>query len=178
MYSAKYTIPSDVQVEVKGLEVSVKGKGREYSRVFRAKHVEIKKDDGTITVLTNSPRKVDRADVGTIVGHIKNMIVGVEKGVTYKMKAVYAHFPMTIKVAGTTLNVENFLGEKKVRSMKIVDGVTIQIKGPDVTLTGVNKERVGLCAAQIEQLCRVRGRDRRVFQDGIYIIEKDGKSLK
>lgn len=178
MYSMSYKIPADVQVEIKGLEVSVKGKSREFKRTFRAKHIEITKEDGTITVLTTSPRKVDRADVGTITGHIKNMIIGVENGVTYKMKAVYAHFPMTVKVTGTTLNVENFLGEKKTRSMKIVDGVTVQIKGPEITLTGVNKETVGLCAAQIEQLCRVRQRDRRVFQDGIYIIEKDSKPLK
>ena len=62
--------------------------------------------------------------------------------------------------------------------MKMVEGVKVEVKGQDITLTGVSKERVGLCAAQIEQLCRVRGRDRRVFQDGVYIIEKDSKPLK
>ncbi len=178
MYSIKYKVPGDVQVEVSGLTVTVKGKGREDSRSFNAKHVEIKKDGDTIEVFTQSPRKVDRADVGTIAGHITNMVKGVENGVTYKMKAVYAHFPLTVKITGNTLNIENFLGEKHARTMKVIDGVAIQIKGQDITLTGVSKERVGLCAAQIEQLCRVRDRDRRVFQDGIYIIEKDSKPLK
>jgi large subunit ribosomal protein L6 len=178
MYSMKYQVPGDVQVEVSGLTVTVKGKGREDKRSFNAKHVEIKKDGDMIEVITQSPRKVDRADVGTITGHIRNMVKGVENGVTYKMKAVYAHFPLTVKVTGNTLNVENFLGEKKARTMKMVEGVKVEIKGQDITLTGVSKERVGLCAAQIEQLCRVRNRDRRVFQDGVYIIEKDSKPLK
>ncbi len=178
MYSMKYQVPGDVQVEASGLTVIVKGKGREDKRTFNAKHVEIKKEGDTIEVLTQSPRKVDRADVGTIMGHIKNMVKGVENGVTYKMKAVYAHFPLTVKVTGSTLSVENFLGEKKARTMKMVEGVKVEVKGQDITLTGVSKERVGLCAAQIEQLCRVRGRDRRVFQDGVYIIEKDSKPLK
>jgi len=173
----KYQIPGDVKVEVKGMEVSVKGKKGEDKRLFKAKHIEIKVDGDSVVVTTSSPRKVDRADVGTIIGHIKNMMVGAENGVTYRMKAVYAHFPLTIKVTGKTLAVENFLGEKKPRTMDVVEGVAIQVKGQEVTLTGIDRERVGLCASQIEQLCRVRNRDRRVFQDGVYIIEKDGKSL-
>jgi len=178
MYSVNYAIPKDVQVEVKGREVIVKGKAGESRRSFKAKHVEIKKDDGTITVFTNSVKKADRADVGTILGHIKNMVVGAEKGVTYKLKSVYAHFPMSIKVEGNRFVVSNFLGEKFPRSMELIKDVTVKITGPEVIVTGSNREVVGLCASQIEQLCRIRDRDRRVFQDGIYIIEKDGKHLK
>lgn len=178
MYSINYAIPKDVQVEVHGREVIVKGKAGESRRSFKAKHVEIKKEDSIITVFTNSPKKADRADVGTILGHIKNMVVGAEKGVTYKLKAVYAHFPMSIKVEGDKFVVSNFLGEKFPRSMKLIKGVTVKITGPEITVAGSNREIVGLCASQIEQLCKIKNRDRRVFQDGIYIIEKDGKHLK
>jgi large subunit ribosomal protein L6 len=178
MYSVSYAIPKDVQVEVNGREVIVKGKAGESRRSFNAKHVEIKKADGNITVFTNSVKKADRADVGTILGHIKNMVVGAEKGVTYKLKSVYAHFPMSIKVEGNRFVVSNFLGEKFPRSIELIKDVTVKITGPEVTVTGSNREVVGLCASQIEQVCRIRDRDRRVFQDGIYIIEKDGKHLK
>ena len=158
------------------MSVTAKGKKGEDKKVFKAKHIVLKKEGDTFTVTTDSPRKVDRTDVGTIIGHVKNMVEGVEKGFTYKMKVVYAHFPVTVKVTGKKLVVENFLGEKMARSMDLVEGVTVQVKGPEITLTGVDKELVGLCASQLEQLCRIRDRDRRVFQDGIYIIEKNGVS--
>ena len=41
-----------------------------------------------------------------------------------------------------------------------------------VVITGVDREKVGQTAAIIERACRVTGRDRRVFQDGIYIVSK------
>jgi large subunit ribosomal protein L6 len=178
MFSLSYEIPDDVQVEVKDREVSVTGGGKENHRVFKAKHVDIKKDGSKLTVSTDSPKKNDRADVGTVMGHIKNMIIGIEKGYEYKLKVIYSHFPVTIKADNGILSVENYLGEKNPRKLKLVPGVEVQIKAQDITLKGHDKEAVGLCAGQIEQLCTVNNRDRRVFQDGIYIIEKHGKPLK
>jgi large subunit ribosomal protein L6 len=179
MFSMNFEIPGDVQVEVNGREVLVTGEGgKENRRTFKAKHVEIKKDDGQVSVFTNSTKKSDRSDVGTVMGHIKNMITGIEKGVTYKLKVVYSHFPMNIKAENGIFSVENFLGEKNPRKIKIVDGVNVQVKGQDIELTGINKEAVGLCASQIEQVCTVNRLDRRVFQDGIYIVEKNGKAVK
>ena len=178
MYSSTYDIPSDVQVEVNGNEVVVTGGGKENRRVFKAKHVEITKTEGHIQIHTASPKKKDRADVGTVMGHIKNMVIGIEKGYQYKLKAVYSHFPMTIKIEGGFMQVDNYLGEKSPRKMKLVPNVEVKLQGQDITLTGHSKEAVGLCAGQIEQLCTVHNRDRRVFQDGIYIVEKNSKALK
>jgi len=178
MFSMTYEILGDVKVEVHGREVVVTSEGKENRRFFKAKHVEVKKDNGTLTVFTDSHKKRDRADVGTVMGHIKNMVVGIEKGTTYKLKVIYSHFPMSIKLEGKVLSVENFLGEKNPRSLNIPDDVEVKLEGPDIILTGINKERVGLCASQIEQICKVTKLDRRVFQDGIYIVEKDGKPLK
>lgn len=178
MYSIEYEIPGDVQVEVKEREVVATGGGKENRRRFKAKHVEIEKEDGKLRVFTRSPKKSDRADVGTVMGHIQNMIEGIEKGVIYKLKAVYSHFPMTVKVENGVLSVENFLGEKNPRKLKLIEGVEAEVKGQDITLTGHDKEKVGLCASQIEQMCRVTKLDRRVFQDGIYIVEKNGKPIK
>lgn len=170
-------MPEDVEFEVSGREFSVSYQGKQDRRVFKAKHVELKKDGRSVIVFTQSRKKSDRADIGTVAGHIRNMAKGVRDGVTYRMKAVYSHFPMTIKAEGVTFIVDNFLGEKFPRKLKLLDGVQVDVKGQDITLTGVNKEKVGQTAAQIEQLCSVRDLDRRVFQDGIYITEKDGKPL-
>ncbi len=178
MYAVEYKVPGDVQVEIAGMKFTVKKGGKENHRTFDAKHVKITKEGETLKVSTDSPRKSDKAVVGTIAGHVKNMCEGMKNGVKYKLKAVYAHFPMSIKVENGFFIVNNFLGEKFPRKMKMLPGVEVKVAGQELTVTGVDKERAGLFAAQIEQLCRVTGRDRRVFQDGIYITEKDGKPLK
>ena len=110
--------------------------------------------------------------VGTIRSHISNMIYGVDHGFTYKMKIVYAHFPMTVKVQGKIVTIDNFLGERSPRKAKII--------GDDVkvTITGINKEHVGQTMANIEQATKIKGRDPRIFQDGIYLVDKRQEELE
>jgi large subunit ribosomal protein L6 len=177
MISKEFELPEDVQVEVQHNEVIVTFQGKENKRQFKAKHIEIKKEGNKIIVLTKSTKKKDAAIVGTVMGHITNMVLGVKNGVIYKMKVIYSHFPMTTKVENGRFIVDNFLGEKKQRILQLTSGVDIKMEGQDITLTGINKEQVSLTAGQIEQLCKVTGRDRRVFQDGIYIVEKNGRAL-
>jgi len=110
--------------------------------------------------------------VGTLAAHISNMIVGVTKGYEYKMKVVYSHFPIQLKSASDELVINNFLGERKSRSAKVLDGAKIEIGKDEVMVKGIDKERVGQTMANIEQATRVRGFDIRVFQDGIYLVEK------
>ena len=111
--------------------------------------------------------------IGTIRSHITNMIHGVTDGFTYHMKIVYAHFPMTVKVTGNKVTIENFLGERYPRTAKIVGSAKVQVKGEEVTITGINKEDVGQTMANLEQATKIKGRDPRVFQDGIYLISKE-----
>ena len=117
--------------------------------------------------------------VGTIRSHISNMIYGVKHGFTYKMKIVYAHFPMTVKVKGKLVTIDNFLGERHPRTAKIIgDDVKVSVKGDDVTITGINKENVGQTMANIEQATKIKGRDPRIFQDGIYLVDKKQEELE
>lgn len=109
---------------------------------------------------------------GTIAAHIRNMIKGVTKGYTYRLKIVYAHFPMKVTVKGDTVVIENFLGERAPRYAKILPGVKVEVKGEEVIVSGIDKEKVGQTAANIELATRVRGFDIRKFQDGIYIVSK------
>ena len=117
-------------------------------------------------------RKRQRAMVGTLASHIGNMIAGVTKGYEYRMKVVYSHFPIQLKAASGELVISNFLGERKSRSARILDGVKVDVLKDEVVVTGINKENVGQTMANIEQATRVRGFDIRVFQDGVYLVEK------
>jgi large subunit ribosomal protein L6 len=100
------------------------------------------------------------------------MSKGVTEGYEYRMKVVFNHFPIQVKVAGDKVEIGNFLGEKQARIAPIVPGVTVKVQGDELVLTGINRETVGNTAANIEQACKVRNRDPRVFQDGIYITSR------
>jgi len=177
----KVKIPDGVEVEVNGFKVKVKGPKGELERDFFSTlyrdYVTIEKKDDEIMVRSSIDRRKIKAVVGTIAAHIRNMIKGVKEGYVYKLRAVYVHFPMSIEVKGDEVIIKNFLGEKTPRRAKIVGNVKVTVNGQDIIVEGINKEEVGQTAANLEQTTRVTHLDRRVFQDGIYLVEKDGKPI-
>ena len=158
---------------IRNNEVSVKGPNGEDSRVFTYPNVSINKNDDVVILETAFPKKKDKAMIGTTKAHINNMIKGVTDGFEYHMKIVFAHFPMTVKVNGDKVVIDNFLGEKHPRNAKIVGSAKVAVKGDEVTITGINKEHVGQTMANLEQATKIKGRDPRVFQDGIYLTSKE-----
>merc|ERR1712194_430018 len=115
------------------------------------------------------------ACVRTICSHIDNMIVGVTRGFLYKMRFVYSHFPINVTTNGNTVEIRNFLGEKRVRKVKLPEGVeyvrTASVKD-QIELAGNDIVAVSLTAAKIQQATNVRHKDLRKFLDGIYVSEK------
>lgn len=174
-------IPDDVEVEVHGegrnREVIVKGKLGEIRRVLDYHNVLISTEGKKVILKSILPKRRDKAMLGTYSSHLRNMIKGVTEGFTYEMKLVYSHFPVTVKVEGDQVIIENFLGEKSPRKAKILDGVKVSVKGDTILVEGIDKEKVGQTAANIEQATRIVGLDHRVFQDGIYIVRKGEKVL-
>lgn len=166
-------IPEGVEVIIENKEVSVKGPNGKDSRKFTYPNVSINKNDGAVVLETAFPKKKDKAMIGTTKAHINNMIKGVTDGFEYHMKIVFAHFPMTVKVNGDKVVIDNFLGEKYPRTAKIVGDAKVVVKGDEVTITGINKEHVGQTMANLEQATKIKGRDPRVFQDGIYLTSKE-----
>lgn len=168
------TIPENVNVEIQNKCVKVSGQRGEIKKEFKYFFdIKIEKKDNKIVVMSTSDRKKVRAMVGTMIAHIKNMIKGVTEGYTYKMRVVYSHFPITVKVEGNEVQIQNFLGESVPRSAKIVGNTKVEVKGQDIILTGPSKEDVGQTCGNIEQACRISKYDRRIFQDGIYKVEGD-----
>jgi large subunit ribosomal protein L6 len=100
------------------------------------------------------------------------MILGVTKGFIYKLKMVYAHFPMSVKVEDAELTIENFNGERKPRKVKVPETVTISVVDDDIIVKGLDLEEVSQTAANIQQATRIKNKDPRVFLDGIYVYEK------
>jgi large subunit ribosomal protein L6 len=171
-FEATAEIPAGVTVSMDGTRVVVTGPKGTLSRDMRFPGITIAIDDGMVTVSTDVTRKRVVAMVGTLASHIRNMCRGVAEGYEYRMKVVFSHFPIQLKLQGTTLVIDNFLGEKQSRYARIEPGVTAQVGNDAVTLSGIDKEKVGNSAANIEHATRIRNRDPRVFQDGIYIVER------
>ncbi|MEM2913388.1 MAG: 50S ribosomal protein L6 [Candidatus Bathyarchaeia archaeon] len=165
-------IPDGVKVNVNGKVVEVIGEKGRLVRDFSSLPVSIQLLGDEVEVSTSWPRRKEGACVGTACAHIKNMIRGVKEGFTYKLKTVYAHFPISVKVNGNKIIIENFMGERSPRTAKIIGDVKVSVKGDDVIIQGINIEDVSQTAANIEQATRIKNRDPRRFLDGIYVYEK------
>jgi large subunit ribosomal protein L6 len=165
-------IPEGVAVTIDGSTITAKGPKGEVTRQLSYPMIDITKEDSRLIVNSRLDRKQHRAMVGTLAAHIGNMITGVSRGFEYKMKVVYSHFPIQLKQASNELIINNFLGERKSRSAKILPGAKVEIGKDEVTITGIDKEQVGQTMANIEQATRVHGFDIRIFQDGIYLVDK------
>jgi len=167
------TIPQDVQVEITPpAYLRVKGKLGVVERDFSHAGAELSLDTGLLKIKVYGRGRNCLARLGTVKANIKNMIIGVTQGYTYRLKIVQSHFPISVKVQGNNLIVENFTGEKYPRVIRLPDGVKVQVKGDDVIVSGIDKFLVGLAASRIEQGSRITRKDLRKFLDGIYIYEK------
>ena len=156
--------------------VTLSKDGKSISREFIHSRVSVLMTDGNVEVFCDLPRRKERALAGTWCAHLRNMNKGLTDGFEYRLKAVYSHFPMTLKVNGSILTINNLFGERVPRKAELPwtpAEVTVKVENKtEVVVSGVDKEKVGQTSANIERACRIRGRDRRVFQDGVYIVEK------
>ncbi len=162
-------IPEGVQASLEGMVLTVTGPKGQITKDFAHSKLRIALDGGKITMEAPGKGKRLAATVGTIAAHIKNMFKGVTHGHSYNMKVIYAHFPITVKVAGKNVLIENFMGERSKRTAKIVGNVKVTVQGEELTLEGVDKDDVGQTAANIHMAAHVKKMDPRVFQDGVYV---------
>jgi large subunit ribosomal protein L9e len=171
-------IPEGVTVAVKARVVTVKGPRGTLTRALKHVNMEITllSDRALRVVVWHGGRK-HVACIRTVCSHIENMIKGVTKGFEYKMRLVYAHFPINCNVnnGGKLVEIRNFLGEKIVRRVDMLDGVSAVMstsQKDEIILTGNDVENVSQSAALIKQICNVKNKDIRKFLDGIYVSEK------
>ena len=166
-------VPDSVDVSLDGKKINVKGAKGTLIRDFSFAPIDIEGEGKNIRIWAKWPRKKEAALVGTIYSHIQNMITGVTKGYSYRLKIVFSHFPISVKVQGKTLLIENFTGERRARRVKIIGDTQVKIETDDIVVEGINLEEVSQTAANIEQSTRVRRKDPRVFLDGIYVYERN-----
>jgi len=165
-------LPEGVTAKLDGRTLSVKGKLGEAKKHFDKVNVNLSVEGNRINVTPFSHKKKDNVIVNTVVSLVNNMATGVSKGYTYRLKVVYAHFPISVKTKGDEIHVENFVGERSPRVAKIVGACKVAIEGDDIIVKGVSAEDVGQTAANVELATKIRRKDQRIFLDGVYIYQK------
>ena len=174
--SHSIALPEGASASIDDDVVTISKDGESLSREFRHHRVEIRSAEGGLEVFVNLPRRSDKALAGTWAAHLRNMAKGLDEGFEYRLKAVFSHFPMNLKVEGKQFTISNLFGEKVPRVAKLPWSpaeVEVRVENKtDVVVKGADREKVGQTAANIERACRITKRDRRVFQDGVYIVSK------
>jgi len=170
-------IPEGIEIKLEENKIFVKGKEGELKKEFNFNNLKVEKKDNEIIISHKKATKREKKLMNTLVAHIKNMIKGVIEKFEYKLKICFSHFPISVEIKNDKAIIKNFLGEKIPRELNIFKGAEVKIKGQDITIIALDKEVVGQTAANFEKATRITGRDRRVFQDGIFITSKGGKEI-
>ena len=174
-FKEELEIPQDVEITMnEEHHFIVKGPNGSVSKDFsHIRGITIIKEKGKLIFSAHFPKNKTLALTKTIINIIKNLIAGVQTNYQYVCKVCYSHFPCNVEVKKGEIHVVNFLGERAPRKTKYDStNVKVDVEGEDVYLTGPDKEALGQVAANIMKACRIRKKDPRVFQDGVYVYKK------
>jgi large subunit ribosomal protein L6 len=166
-------MPKDVTVSLQGRQLAVKGKLGEAKKDFDKVNVNLSVEGNKVLISPFSAKKKDNTVINTVLSLVNNMVTGVTKGYTYRLKIVYAHFPISVKTKGDQILVENFIGERSPRVAQIVGNCKVTIDGDDIIVKGVSVEDVGQTSANVELATKIKRKDQRIFLDGVYIYHKE-----
>jgi large subunit ribosomal protein L6 len=173
-YINEIVLPTEVSITKQENLITTKGSFGSVQKDFTKMPAIIDLQDNKITIKSQGNRKKDFALVNTLQSVINNMIKGSNQGFTYRLKIVFAHFPISVKIKGKDIFVENFFGERSPRTSRIVGNDTkVSVEGEDIIVKGPNIENVSQTAANLELATRIKNKDSRVFLDGVYIYSKE-----
>nr|CAA63024.1 60S ribosomal protein L9 [Arabidopsis thaliana] len=177
-------IPDSVTIKVHAKVIEVEGPRGKLVRDFKHLNLDFQliKDPETgkkkLKIDSWFGTRKTSVSIRTALRHVDNLISGVTRGFRYKMRFVYAHFPINVSIGGdgSLIEIRNFLGEKKVRKVEMLDWCN-HCSDPEkvkdeIVLDGNDIELVSRSCALINQKCHVKKKDIRKFLDGIYVSEK------
>jgi large subunit ribosomal protein L6 len=170
-------LPEGFSAEKIGNEVVMKGNSKELRKKFDFGRLNFSVEGSNIKLSASNGTRRESKVIGTIEAHLKNMIKGLQEGFTYELEICNVHFPMNVKVEGDKVSIKSFLGEKKDRFAKIAEGSEVKIKGNQIVVTSDDIEKAGQTATNLEKAAVPKARDRRIFQDGIFLVKKNGREI-
>lgn len=172
-----------VDVQIKSRIIIVKGPRGTLTKDLKHLSVSfVRKSANEIQIELHHGVRKSVAALRTVRSIIENLITGVTKGYKYKMRYVYAHFPINVNINAMDnhqeVEIRNFLGEKIVRRVQVAEGVEVKTSDnvkDEIVLSGNSLEDVSQSAADIQQICRVRNKDIRKVCLLLYLLKYEGK---
>ncbi|MES9873894.1 MAG: 50S ribosomal protein L6 [Candidatus Sedimenticola sp. 6PFRAG7] len=143
---APISLPSGVDINIKGDEVTVKGsKGNLHLSLHDS--VKVSQDDGAINVSPKDDSVREQwAMAGTFRALINNMVTGVSAGFEKKLQLIGVGYRAQAK--GKVLNLN--LGFSHPVDYPVPEGVTIETPSQtEIVVSGCDKQKVGQVAAEI-----------------------------
>ena len=176
-FAREIILPDGVEALFSGGFLKIKGRKGDVERKIEW-NIKVRIENSAIYLESGKGTQKDKKIIGSVEAHVKNMVRGVLDCHRYTLKICSGHFPMSVSASGNKVVVKNFLGEKVPRALEFSKNAKVTVEGDLVCVESPDKETAGQISAGIEQLTRRPGYDMRVFQDGIWIINKDGKEIK
>ena len=176
-YEYEIEIPEGINCEFAEGNLVCKKGNTELKKDIAVPGTKMHLKDSKIVFTCNKANKKDIAIIKANAAHIKNMFGGLQEKFVYEMEICNVHFPMNVRVQDKELVISNFLGEKINRMAKIIEGADVEIKGNKIIVSSADVEKAGQTAANIEKASKVPKKDRRIFQDGIFITSKPGRDI-
>lgn len=167
----KIPLPEGVSCEFKNKKITCRKNAVELSKELNSPRISVAIEGDSILLRAEKANKNEYKIINSYASHLGNMFAGLNEKFVYKLEACNVHFPMLIKLGGDKITINNFLGEKVPRYATVLPNVDVQIKGTTLIVSSRDKDAAGQTVANIEKATIVKGRDRRVFQDGIFLVE-------
>jgi len=171
------TIPEGIKINLENKQLEIEGPLGKIKKQINLGKIPLRIENNKIIIFYKNSTKKEKKIIKTQSAHIKNMIKGVQHKFEYKLKICFNHFPFTVRIEENKAIIKNFLGEKKERMIELPKGASVKVDKDIIIVSSIDKEIAGQAAANLERITRIKGRDIRIFQDGIYIINKNGKEI-
>ena len=137
-------LPAGVKVSLDALDVKAEGPKGTLTKSFKGP-VSITQEDNTIVVTNNNSSKFSRSMWGTVRQIVNNMVEGVNNGFEKKLQIEGVGYKAAMK--GNTLSLS--LGHSHPVEVTPEEGISLKVEGNIITVSGIDKERVGKAAAEI-----------------------------
>jgi len=166
------TFSKEISVNVENNVVKLKSGETSVEKIFSTNDVMITAQDNSVKLFSKNSKKKTMSVINAISTQISNLGQGLKHDFEYKLEIVYSHFPMNVTQKEEFIEISNLAGAKKSQRAKIVGNTKVKVKGKEIIVSSPNKEHAGQTAANLETATKIKGKDKRVFQDGIYIVSK------
>ena len=140
-------IPDSVEVKIDNKLISVKGPKGELQREIRPE-IEVILENKEILVKPCKETKQTKAFWGLTRALISNMIIGVEQGYEKKLQMEGIGYKANLEEEGLILQV-GFSHPVKIEK---VEGIKFSVEKNIITISGIDKEKVGQAAAKIRRV--------------------------